>query len=114
MDEEKAKHIKELEDKIHKLRMEKLLNIEYITDKMKDNEEKFTELSKSLDDALGDGGLKNCPPEEVNRYKVVIKAIEAKIKVLNSQTQALNKLRLLHKNLLIEESKLYVLKRDEE
>lgn len=112
MDEDKARRVKELEDKIHKLRMEKLLNIEYITEKMKNGEEKFVEINEALDEARE--SLEDCSPEDIKRYKVVIKALEAKIKVLSSQTQALNKLRLLHKNLLIEESKLYVLKRDEE
>jgi len=112
VDNEKTKRIGEFEEKIHKLRMDKLLHIEYIVDKIKKNDEQYTKLTKSLDDAHKT--LMDCPLEEISRYKTIIKAIEAKIKVLSSQTQALNKLRLLQKNLMIEESKLYVLKRDEE
>lgn len=107
-----SEKIKELEDKIHKLRMEKILTIEFIAEKTKEHEKEIEKLDGML--AKVQEELVSCELKEVNRYKTLIKAIEARIKLLNHSIQSLNKLRLLIKNLQMEEDKTLLLKLNRE
>jgi len=100
--------IKEYEEKIHELRMEKILTIGYITEKTKKHQKEIDKLDEKLEEI--EEKLADCELEEINRYKTLVKAIEARIKLLNHSIQSLNKLRLLIKNLQMEESKYIVLK----
>jgi len=103
--------IKELEDKIHELRMEKLLKIEYITEKSKHVIEKLAELDEDLKKAQekltgGDNGEDACDLKEVRRWEVIIKCIKNRRDILTGYKAVLHEARLSIRLVMLQENQL--------
>jgi len=96
--------IKELEDKIHELRMNELLKIEYITDKSKHVVEKLAELDEDLKKAQEK--LVDCDLKEVRRWEVIIKCIKNRRDILTGYKQVLHEARLSIRLLMLKENQL--------
>lgn len=90
-------HLKELEDKIHEVQMEKLLNIEYVAKQMKESKDNLAKLKDELEGIQR--GLIDCQPNEVNKYKTMISAVKAKIDLVGQWKAMLQQYRLLIRNL---------------
>lgn len=101
-------NLKILENKIQQLRMEKLLRIDYVTERIKEMEDHFLAYTKELDAV--NKKLETCDISEITRYREMINCIKGKI-ILSTQRKAMfNELRLLMKNVQKEEERLMVLK----
>jgi len=102
--------IKELEDKIHQLKMKKLLKIEYITDKTDIVVDKLEalegELKKSQDVLTGGNNGSPCELKEVKRWEAVIKCIKTRKDVLTGFKQVLHEARLSIRLIMKQEDQL--------
>ena len=107
--------IKELEDKIHDLRMSKLLQIEYISEKSKNVVEKLAELDvdlkKAQDKLTGDeNGKGACDLKEVRRWEVIIKCIKNRRDILTGYKAVLHEARLSIRLIMGQENQLILRK----
>jgi len=96
--------IQELDAKIHSLKMEKLLKIEYITTETKH----VVEALKTLDGRLknAEDKLEKCESKDIRRWSEIIKCIGARRDVLTGFKQVLHECRLSITLLMKEENQL--------
>lgn len=102
--------IKKLEDKIHQLRMEELLKIEYITERSKLVVETLAKLDDELKEIhiklLGGDNVEACELKEVRRLEIAIKCIKTRKDVLTGFKQVLHEARLSIRLLMLKENQL--------
>lgn len=103
-----AERIKQLDDKLQKIRMDKLLIVEEVADQIRHDDEEMAKLMKELDKLQET--ITACDLKEVFRYKELGVVIKSKVALLNSRRQRYNELRLLIKNLGKEEERVMFLK----
>jgi len=101
--------IKQLEDKLHNLRLEKLLMIETIRDEAKKGLTKLELVDKELKEAVKE--LKGCTPEDIGRWRVIIGGLKAQVDVQGSIKNLWQQLRLLNRNIQHEEERTTFLRK---
>jgi len=101
--------VKELEDKLHSLRLEKLLMIETIRDEGKKGLTKLEEVDKELKEAIKE--LKGCAPEEIRKWQAIISGLKARVDVQASIKNLWQQLRLLNRNIQHEEERTTFLRK---
>jgi len=106
---ENLKTLKEFEDKVHELRMNKLLQYEHVVEEMKKMDEEIKTIMKELESAQKEL-LKCVGKEEITRYKTVVSLITAKIKLVDSRKNLFAQLRLLCRNIQHEINMVIALK----
>jgi len=107
-DELVQKRIKELEDKIHELRMDKLLTVEHIKNEIatvSGQMDKCRERIQKYEEAM-----EKCDPKEVRRYKELVGCVIADREILGKKKAMFDSLRYLIKNIQKEEERLTFLK----
>ena len=100
--------LKELEDKIHEMYMEKLLNIHHVAKEMNASKAELDKLTKELEEIQIKLNL--CDPDEVNKYRTMVTLVNAKIKIIGEWKSMLQQYRLLIRNLEKEIQILYARK----
>lgn len=107
-DEIVQKRIKELEDQIHVMRMDKLLTIDHIKQEITGvaiQMDKCRERIKKYEEAM-----EKCEPKEIRRYKELIGCVIADREILGKKKAMFDSLRYLIKNIQKEEERLTFLK----
>lgn len=83
-----AERIKQLDDKLQKIRMDKLLIVEEVADQIRHDDEEMAKLMKELDKLQET--ITACDLKEVFRYKELGVVIKSKVALLNSRRQRYN------------------------
>ena len=104
--------LQELLDKVQEIRMKQLLTIEEIANGNNKILEDLKERDKELKDVQAT--LATCPPKEIKRYQIIIKAIEGRKQLISVRKMALKEMRLSLTYLLKFEGKTMALIADYE
>lgn len=107
-DELVQKRIKELEDQIHAMRMDKLLTIDHIKSEIAKVAEEMDACRERL--KKYEKKMEECEPKEIRRYKELIGAVIADREILGKKKAMFDSLRYLIKNIQKEEERLTFLK----
>lgn len=105
---EDIKKLDELEEKVHELRMDKLIQYKHIAEEMEKTDNEIKEIMQELKDTQAK--LVDCTKEEEDRIQTEIKIILAKIKLLDSRKTLFAQLRLLCRNIQHEINMVLALK----
>ena len=96
--------VKELKDKLYKIRRERLYTVDEVVKMIK---KLLADLKKLNDEAKeAQEKLVNCESEDIRRWAAIIRAIESRKTILSAEKMALKEHRLLLTYLLKEEKRL--------
>lgn len=107
-DELVQQRVKELEEQIHKMRMDKLLTVDHIKEEVNTISGEIDKCRERLQKY--EKALENCDPAEIGRFKILINCVVADKEILGKKKALFDSLRYLIKNLQKEEERLTFLK----
>lgn len=96
--------VKELKDKLYKVRKERLFTVDEVVKRIKELIESLRKLNKQAEEAQKT--LKTCEAKDIKRWAAVVRAIETRKTLLSAEKMALKEHRLLLTYLLKEEKRL--------
>jgi len=105
--------IEELERQIAKLRIEKLLNIEYVTEQLKRTLEESAKIRGQIQ-AIRTLIMKSTDKFEVSKFETLIRSYNCELSALASDKSALATLRNMNRNLAKEEERIHCMKVEKE